>query len=214
MQVAKSIVATAPGTAFDVRVTDLSNSYAQRPKSMKVSKCTPVPSMWLVPTVEKDELDNVNAVQIYKALKSKPEIMDEHYDTTQQDAPFQDKHWRGTEQLNKEFSVFKQPFMEMMERFESMWDCHPGRITVSKHRIVLNSLDAPPIHSTPYRAGPKQRELKRKEVDKMQKAGVAEPAMTEWALPIVLVSKKDGSLHFSVDYLRQNAVTDHDSYPT
>lgn len=78
--------------------------------------------------------------------------------------------------------------------------------------MVLNPPDAPSIHSAPYCAGPKQRELERGEVDKMREAGAAEHAIAEWASPIVSISKEDGCLHFCVDYRHANAVTERDSY--
>lgn len=87
-----------------------------------------------------------------------------------------------------------------------MWDGHLDRVNVAKHRIMLIFQDAPPIHSKRYNAGPKQRELERKEKENMREAGVAEPAVTEWASRVVLVPKKDSSLQFCVNYLRLNAV--------
>lgn len=83
---------------------------------------------------------------------------------------------------------------------------------VAKHCIVLNSTDAPPTHSAPQQAGSKQRKLEREEVDKMREAGLADPAKTKWALPIVFVPRNDGSLRFFVDYRRLNSVTERDSY--
>ena len=47
----------------------------------------------------------------------------------------------------------------------------------------------------------------------MLRAGVIEPAMPEWASPLVFVPKKDGNMQFCVDYWKLNAVTVRYSYP-
>ena len=47
----------------------------------------------------------------------------------------------------------------------------------------------------------------------MLDADVIEPATPEWASPIVLVPKTNGSLRFCVDYCRLNANTVSDEYP-
>ena len=47
----------------------------------------------------------------------------------------------------------------------------------------------------------------------MRDSGVIEPVTSEWASPIVLVPKKDGSLRFCIEYQRVNAKMVPDAYP-
>lgn len=91
----------------------------------------------------------------------------------------------------------KPDFINGMQKHEYMWEENLGGITVSKQRIFLSPLDALPIHSEPYRAGPRQRELQREEVAQMDKVGVAESAVTECTLPLVFVAKRNEAYGFA-----------------
>jgi hypothetical protein len=46
----------------------------------------------------------------------------------------------------------------------------------------------------------------------MLKAGLIEPATSEWESPVVLITKKDGSIRLCVEYRKINALTLKDSY--
>jgi len=73
-------------------------------------------------------------------------------------------------------------------------------------------------NSRPIRQPLRRQPLKHLEaidenVQKMLKNGIIEPAASPWASNVVIVSKKDGSLRFCVDYRAVNSVTYKDSYP-
>ena len=47
----------------------------------------------------------------------------------------------------------------------------------------------------------------------MERARVLERAASEWAIPVVLIPKKDAEMRFCVDYCKLNALTKRESYP-
>ena len=61
----------------------------------------------------------------------------------------------------------------------------------------------------PYGARQKVAE----QLERMQKIGVIKPSKSPWSSPVVLVRKRDGTLHFCVDYRVLNSVTKPDVFP-
>ena len=102
--------------------------------------------------------------------------------------------------------------MAMLEPHKSMWDGTLGTPHATTHRIDLDA-NAKPVFQQPYRAGLRAREIERSEVDRMLREDVIEAAAEEWASPVVLVPKPDGTLRFCVDYRKLNALTPRDTYP-
>ena len=47
----------------------------------------------------------------------------------------------------------------------------------------------------------------------MQENGVMSPSSSPWASPVVLVCKKNGTLHFCIDYRELSPVTKADTFP-
>lgn len=89
--------------------------------------------------------------------------------------------------------------------------CDLGVTNIVQHQI--NTGDSAPIKQAPRRLPILKRETVKDEIDKMLQNGIIEPSTSPWASPIVLVTKKDGSVRFCIDYRRLNAVTHKDSYP-
>ena len=126
--------------------------------------------------------------------------------------PKEAENWREKVRLGTNFESYRPRIESLLEPFADMWNGQLGALKATEHRIELLP-DSKPVHQPPYRAGPLQREMEKKEIDSMLAKGVIEPATTDWASPIVFVPKPDGSLRFCVDYRRLNALTIRDSYP-
>ena len=80
----------------------------------------------------------------------------------------------------------------------SLWETFsPGRTSVTEHSITTGQ--AQPIRLPPYRAPHAYRDTVREELKEMEPEGIIERSASEWAAPILMVKKKDGSLRMCVD---------------
>ena len=93
-----------------------------------------------------------------------------------------------------------------------MWDGRIGEINITKHRIELLS-GTRPVRQHPYRTGLCAKEFEGREIATMLLDNVIRPSQSEWASPVVLAPKSDGTLRFCLDYRKLNEVTRKDSYP-
>ena len=87
---------------------------------------------------------------------------------------------------------------QLLEEYSDVFSIKPGSTTLAEHRIETGS--AKPARQHPYRLPHAYRETVQKELCEMEAEGIVEPSRSEWASPIVLVPKKDGTLRLCVDY--------------
>lgn len=85
-----------------------------------------------------------------------------------------------------------------------------GKTNLIKHKIRT---EGPPIKQRYYPLSPIKLKALNDEVDRMLELGVIAPSRSPWANPVVMATKKDGSLRFCLDARKLNDVTIKDSYP-
>ena len=81
-----------------------------------------------------------------------------------------------------------------------------GHTTSVQHKILTS--DAGPV-----RCGPRRLQTEQTCIKEMLLGGQIELSDSPWASPVVLVTKKDGSTRFCLDYRRLNSLTIKDAYP-
>ena len=88
-----------------------------------------------------------------------------------------------------------------------------GHTNATKHKIVLKDPDTPPFKERFCRIPPPQLDEVREHLKLMLDAGVIWPSNSPWCNAVVLVRKKDGLLHFCIDFRKLNSLTVKDSHP-
>ena len=88
-----------------------------------------------------------------------------------------------------------------------------GHTKAAKHKIVLKDSDTPPFKERFCQIPPPQLDEVRAHLKMMLDAGVIRPSNSPWCNAVVLVRKKDVSLHFRIDFQKLNSLTVKDSHP-
>lgn len=104
-------------------------------------------------------------------------------------------------------SSVKSDLLKLLHKFRNIFDWYNdriGRINVAEYQIKLKP-DAIPFKATPYRLSPLETQSLKEEIDKLLRLGVIkEYAYSDWAAPIMMVKKKDGSYRLVVDLRKCN----------
>ena len=88
-----------------------------------------------------------------------------------------------------------------------------GHTKAVTHKIHLKDPDSPPFKECFRRIPPPQVDEVREHLKLMVDAGTIRPSNSPWCNAMVLVRKKDGSLHFCIDFRKLNSLTWKDSHP-
>lgn len=111
-------------------------------------------------------------------------------------------------------STQRKQLLNLLHAFRSSFDCQQaplGRTSTVVHHIDTGT--HAPLRQRPYRVSASERGIINEHVEDMLQRDVIRPSQSPWSSPVVLVTKKDGSLRFCVDYRRLNKITRKDVYP-
>jgi hypothetical protein len=171
-----------------------------------------------------DAIASISEAQILSSINSENDfdsfIIREmnHSDSINSISPSQP--WKPSERIkinNKTLTTDqKQSLNRLIDEYYMIFartDEDIGRIpdAYGTHEIHITS-DVP-IKQRPYNTPQAKEKIVKESLEKMLKMNIIEASDSDWASPIVLVRKPDGSERFCVDYRKLNAVTVKDSYP-
>ena len=88
-----------------------------------------------------------------------------------------------------------------------------GRTGIIRHRIITKDVHVRPIKQPLRRMPVHMNEEADKQIDEMLRKDVIQKSTSPWASGIVMVTKKDGSKRFCIDYRKLNDITVKDPYP-
>ena len=109
----------------------------------------------------------------------------------------------------------RQSLRDLLHRYEHIFPA-PGEPVTGRTKSVQHEIEtseARPVRCGPRRLAPAGLRREQDCVGEMLAGGQIEPSDSPWASPVVLVTKKDGSTRFCVDYRRLNSLTVKDAYP-
>ena len=118
-----------------------------------------------------------------------------------QDYPIPNLNYRsGPTQINRYVHVFPAPGETVTRRTQEV-----------RHDIETNGSRS--VWCGSRHLAPAGLRTEQKCIKEMLEGGQIEPSDSPWASPVVLVTKKDGSMRFCVDYRRLNSLTVKDTNP-
>ena len=105
----------------------------------------------------------------------------------------------------------KQQLKRVLQNYQDILTDLPGMTNMGEHVIQLASDQ--PLRMKPYPLPHSLRNTVKKEVQDMLNMNIIEQSESPYSSPVVLVSKKDGSTRFCIDFRRLNKITQFDAEP-
>ena len=108
----------------------------------------------------------------------------------------------------------KRRLLDLLKEYEqcfSRYEGDVGRTDIIQHRIELEGEKPKRCAVRPLK--PAMRDILEKELNDLKEKDFIQESFSEYASPVVMVKKKDGSIRFCIDFRQLNRSTRKDSYP-
>ncbi len=183
----------------------------------------------------KDRTETINSLieeTLKEELNNIEEVEPESEDSTEMESEEDDDWLENNYEITPLYGKFKiksqeivigkdltkeeqQQLNELLKEFEDIisTDEKPklGRTGIIKHEVKVTGN---PIKGRPYPVKDNKREKwMKEEIERMLKEGIIKKSKSPWASSVVLVSKKDESIRFCVDYKKVNDLMIVDAHP-
>lgn len=135
----------------------------------------------------------------YKSNKSSTTRMAQHTTVCYEKNKWLTQNWRNQIILPEKHEEYRKSFLNVLSKFEFMWDGVLGTISTARHLIELVNPTTTPVQSDPYLAGPKAREFEKTKIIEIFDDSTVETTWTEWASSVVFAPMKYGTLRFCVN---------------
>ena len=165
-----------------------------------------MPITWMVAANEVPKVTNLFSAEQTKEQSTLTE-------TERQDLLLEKLDLSGLEAWPQEQAEQAHSLLKEYHDIFSLEKLDMGHTNATKHKIVLKDPDTPPFKEHFCRIPPPQLDEVREHLKLMLDAGVIWPSNSPWCNAVVLVRKKDGSLHFCIDFRKLNSLTVKDSHP-
>ena len=101
--------------------------------------------------------------------------------------------------------------IRLLEEYGAVFSDLPGHTDIAECTIEL--VDDTPIRCKNYPVPFAMEQVMKEEVIKMDRMGITEPSISDYASPSVIVRKQDGSHRYCIDFRRINMVSLTDAEP-
>ena len=172
---------------------------------LKIPKGTPIARM--------ESANQIPPVSVEAMTATKPQREKVMNEEERQEALLDKLDLSGLDSCPPEVAIKARSLLAEYNDIFSLEKHEIGHTKVVEHNIVLKDPEVAPFKECFRRIPPTQVDEVREHLKLMLDAGGICPSNSPWCNAVVLVWKKDGTLHFCIDFRRLNALTRKDSHP-